>query len=68
MVSDINDQEIYQIVDENKRSYHAGVSNWRKDSNLNDTSIGIEIVNSGFTTNASGQRIFADFPDYRSKK
>ncbi|HAY3542734.1 TPA: N-acetylmuramoyl-L-alanine amidase [Elizabethkingia anophelis] len=68
LVSDINDQEIYQIVDENKRSYHAGVSNWRKDSNLNDTSIGIEIVNSGFTTNASGQRIFADFPDYQIKK
>ncbi|MBG0515942.1 N-acetylmuramoyl-L-alanine amidase [Elizabethkingia meningoseptica] len=68
LVNDIDDKEIYQIVDENKRSYHAGVSSWRKDSNLNDTSIGIEISNMGFTTDASGQRVFADFPDYQFRK
>jgi N-acetylmuramoyl-L-alanine amidase len=39
------------LVDENKRAYH-GSKLWRKDKNLNDTSIGIEIVNAGFTTDA----------------
>ena len=68
LVSDIDDKDIYQIVDEDKRAYHAGISNWRKDSNLNDTSIGIEIVNMGYTADASGQRQFADFPDYQVKK
>ena len=48
LVNDSTDIEIYQLVDENKRSYHAGISSWRKDATLNDTSIGIEIVNEGF--------------------
>jgi len=56
------DHEIYQLVDENKRAYHAGISAWRNDRNLNDTSIGIEIVNAGYTTDASGTKIFTLFP------
>ncbi|WP_027377546.1 N-acetylmuramoyl-L-alanine amidase [Kaistella palustris] len=68
LVNDLGDRDIYQLVDENKRSYHAGVSSWRTDKMLNDTSIGIEIVNSGYTTDSSGYRIFPDFDDEQIKK
>ena len=68
LVNDFEDKEIYQLVDENKRAYHAGISAWRKDKNLNDNSIGIEIVNNGFTSDATGKKIFVPFPDYQFKK
>jgi N-acetylmuramoyl-L-alanine amidase len=38
-------QEVFSLVDETKRAWHAGVSQWGNRSNLNDTSIGVEIVN-----------------------
>ncbi len=68
LVNDKDDKEIYQLVDENKRAYHAGISAWRNDKNLNDTSIGIEIVNLGYTVDASGKKIFAPFSDDQIKK
>lgn len=68
LVNNTGDNEIYQLVDENKRSYHAGISSWRNDKNLNDTSIGIEIVNPGYTTDSTGKRIFAPFNDDQVKK
>ncbi|MBK1895498.1 N-acetylmuramoyl-L-alanine amidase [Chryseobacterium paridis] len=68
LVNNLGDNEIYQLVDENKRAYHAGISSWRSDKNLNDNSIGIEIVNAGYTTDATGKRIFAPFSDDQVKK
>lgn len=43
------ERKIFQLVDEKKRAWHAGVSAWQKRINLNDSSIGIEIVNLGYS-------------------
>lgn len=68
LVNDMDDNEIYQLVDENKRAYHAGISLWRNDKNLNDNSIGIEIVNMGYTVDSIGQRVFQPFNQTQLKK
>lgn len=39
--------KIYQLVEDQKRAWHAGVSHWKGEDNLNNTSIGIELDNNG---------------------
>ena len=39
--------EITALVDEAERAWHAGVSLWQGESNLNQRSIGVELVNGG---------------------
>lgn len=51
------DGTIYNLVPEARRAWHAGISCWRGERMLNDSSIGIEIVNPG---HAWGYRPFPD--------
>ena len=51
------DGQILQLVDEQKRAWHAGVSYWKGETGLNSSSIGIEIINSGHEWGYTG------FPD-----
>ncbi len=48
---------VYDLVPENKRAWHAGVAYWKRESDINSVSIGIEIVNPG---HEFGYRAFPD--------
>lgn len=58
---------VYQLVDEENRAWHAGRSAWRGRRNLNDTSIGIEIVNSGPLTAPGDARTWEPYTDAQIK-
>jgi N-acetylmuramoyl-L-alanine amidase len=51
------DGTILQLVDEDQRAWHAGVSAWRDCADINSCSIGVEIVNPG---HEFGYRPFPD--------
>jgi N-acetylmuramoyl-L-alanine amidase len=46
---------IYRLVDENRRAWHAGDSQWQGRTWLNGTTIGIELVNQGFYDGPNGR-------------
>lgn len=52
---------IFNLVDECERAWHAGVSAWTGRTNLNDTAIGIELVNQ-----ATDDKGVFTFPPYNS--
>lgn len=41
------DGQVFQLVKEEQRAWHAGKSTWRADASLNHSSIGIEMQNKG---------------------
>ncbi|UHM89634.1 N-acetylmuramoyl-L-alanine amidase [Rahnella victoriana] len=51
----------WQLVPENRRAWHAGASGWRGRTNLNDTSVGIELENKGYSRHLLGKK-FYPFP------
>jgi N-acetylmuramoyl-L-alanine amidase len=61
MVTDDAKPVIYNLVDENNAAWHAGNSSWKNYTQLNNSSIGIEIVNSGWKDTPNG-RVYAPFP------
>lgn len=63
LVTDGPHPRIYGLVDESRNAWHAGVGGgWKADRFINNTSIGIEIVNRGWVDGANGKQWFA-FPD-----
>lgn len=68
---------LYILVDESKRAWHAGASYWKGINNVNFSSLGIEIVNLGYTTDktlmgdpdlAEADRHFYDYPAFQINK
>lgn len=51
------DGEVFQLVDEKKRAWHAGVSFWDGEADINSCSIGIELQNPGHEFG------YKDFPE-----
>lgn len=52
---------VYRLVDENRRAWHAGVSSWQGQTQLNAASIGIEIVHPGYRDTPEG-RVWLEYP------
>ncbi|MBC7197757.1 MAG: N-acetylmuramoyl-L-alanine amidase [Pseudomonas balearica] len=55
--------KIYRLVDENRRAWHAGESEWQGRTWLNSSSIGIELVNPGYEQAADGRRLWYPYPE-----
>ncbi len=84
LVTDPNDASfdgdnasVIQLVDESRRAWHAGKGQWQGRNHLNDTSIGIEVVNvphcevSAEYANAPGEHSrhrLCTYPDYHPQQ
>jgi N-acetylmuramoyl-L-alanine amidase len=55
LLTDTEQPYFYALVDEARQSNHAGLSSWKIYNQLNAASIGIEIVNPGFTDTPEGR-------------
>jgi N-acetylmuramoyl-L-alanine amidase len=55
LLSDTERPVFYTLVDESRQANHAGVSSWKTYTQLNTSSIGIEIVNPGYKDTPQGR-------------
>ncbi|CFM83774.1 N-acetylmuramoyl-L-alanine amidase [Bordetella pertussis] len=49
LITDTPRPRVYRLVDETRAAWHASISAWYDQSTMNSTSIGIELVNPGWT-------------------
>lgn len=56
LITDASTPRIYRLVSENRSAWHAGPSGWYGQPSINATSIGVEIVNDGWTDGAAGRQ------------
>lgn len=61
LVTDEATPTVYSLVPESQSAWHAGVSSWKGFTQLNNTSVGIEIVNPGWKDTPQG-RVYFPFP------
>ena len=54
------DGSIYYLVEKKNKAWHAGKSFWRDKENINDNSIGIELVNKGQELNVKGKKFYLE--------
>lgn len=66
LIGDDASATIYKLVDESQRAWHAGESDWMGRTWLNSSSIGIEIVNPGYTDTPTG-RLWYPYSDAQVK-
>lgn len=62
LIGDQAQPVVYQLVDENRRAWHAGDSAWQGRTWLNSSSVGIELVHPGYRE-LDGQRHWYPFSD-----
>ncbi len=64
LVGDDQPSTVYRLVNENRMAHHAGISSWKNFTQLNTSSIGIEIVNLGYQDSLSGRQ-YQSFPQHQ---
>lgn len=60
-------KKIFLLTKEAFRAWHAGNSSWQERNNINDISIGIEIVNLGYKKGVFNKRCWIPFTNYQIK-
>lgn len=63
LISAEEQPQIFALVDEKNRAWHAGQSYWQGSTGLNDSSIGIELENLGFIEENPREKIWQAFPE-----
>lgn len=58
-----DDGRAYRLVDETRAAWHAGASSWYGNVAMNSTSIGVEVVNPGWTEGPDGKPLWHAYDD-----